>query len=152
MTEGDDNTAHTHNDDESTYGEGSLVTMDENDSIDGRGYEKDSKAASFMRVLSACHSPLDVSSRKLEENLSDNTDNRDKEGSSKELNAAADKVSSLFQQVLNCGLNNAVESDDESYNHRGTFDTYDDGDTYGSLTEDDTVNVRARRRGRRKRY
>ena len=64
MMEGDDNTSHTHNDDECTYRGGSLVTMDENDSIDGHGNKKDSKVASFMQVLSACHSPRDVSSRK----------------------------------------------------------------------------------------
>ena len=95
-----------------------------------------------MQVLYACHSPLDVLSRKLEENLSNNTDNRDKEGPLRELNAAADKVSSLFQQVLNCSLNNAVESNNESYNHCGAFNSYGDGDTYGSLIEDDTVKVR----------
>ena len=65
-----------------------------------------------------------------------------------------DKVSSLFQQVLNCELNDSVESDDDSYHHRGTFDTYDDNDTNDSLTEDDTIDVQdyARQRGRRGRY
>lgn len=146
LGDGDDNTARTNHDDDSTYGGGSLVTMDENDTIDG-GFDKDSKANSFMRVLSACHSPNDVSPRRLRESFTDNTDNRETVGASKELNAAADKVSSLFQQVLNCGLSNNIESDDDSYHHRGTFDTYDDD----SLTEDDTINVRdyARRRGRR---
>ena len=56
--------------------------------------------------------------------------------------------------MLNCGLNNSGESDDDSYHHRGTLDTYDDNDTHDSLTEDDTIDVRdyARRRGRRGRY
>jgi len=148
----------TLDDDDDTLGGGSLVTMDENDTTDGQGYDhKKGATTSFMRVLSACHSPLDVSPRRLRETFTDNTDNHNHDGkeaaATKELNAAADKVSSLFQQVLNCGLNNSVESDDDSY-HRGTFDTYDDNDTYDSLTEDDTINVRdyARRRGRRGRY
>lgn len=138
--EDDDNTLH---DDESTFGGGSLVTMDENETVvdyDGKG----SATSSFMKVLSACHSPKDISPRRLRENFTDNTDGIGKHNGSTH---PADKVSSLFQQVLSCGLHNPAESDDDSYHRRGTYDTDDD---YDSMTEDETLNARdyARQRGR----
>jgi len=146
----DDDHSHT---DESTFGGGSLVTMDENDTVDDNTagpFPKTKVAESFMNILNACQSPAtsqdDV---KLRQNFSDNTFNDE---GTRDVAPISDSPS-LFQQVLSCTLlGNNAESDDESYQQRTEYGTYDETDEdYDSMTEDGGAALNVRDYARRSR-
>ena len=124
----DDDRTHT---DDSTFGGGSLVTMDENDI--GDDTRNPSKSRGFLNILSACQSPADPANGKIRQTTSDGIDY------AKEAISTYVDGPSLFQQVLSCTLlGNPAESDDDSYHRNGTYGTYDDytDDDYDSITDD----------------
>lgn len=124
--------------DESTLGGGSLITMDENETIEERpDHSKNNKLGGFMDVFNVCQYPqTDPADSKLRHTFTDNTFD---EGT---RDALPSTEPSLFQQVLNCTLlNNPALSDEDSYHRHDheVYDTYDetDDDYYDSFTEDE---------------
>lgn len=167
-------------DDDSTFGGGSLVTMDENetytadyDDMDEGGQKRGKKSSNtgFMNLFSVCASPEDKKS-KFKNRFADDEDSMTMNGSQdagdegKRKNSSSENASgnsnvgNLFKQVINCTLTHNTEdfSDEGSY-HRD--DTYYTDDEYDSYTDEEVATKDSysrkprrstRRNGRRRGY
>ena len=100
-----------HSQTDKSFGAGSLVTMDENDTVENKATTSKSKITESLMSLLNPYQSRDFPGEKIRENFSEESGR-----------ASILDPSNLFQQVMSCTLlNNPAESDDD----------------YDSYTEDD---------------